>query len=177
LQQPEPLDGGEGEHCPRLVAGVPCQHRLSRCGNFYTFTDRGDGLLTVVPPSVPTAKIIQHLHKELPAALEEHNRAHPDSARIQLRVAVNVGPVVTDTMGVSGEAIIIAARLVEAPLFKEEMDKARAALGVIASTFIYESVLRHDSSLSGYSQVRVDVKESSTLAWVKLFGLAARSPY
>src|SRR5439155_17403 len=71
-----------------------------------------------------------------------------------------VGPVVTDTMGVSGEAIIIAARLVEAPLFKEAMSRARAALGVIASTFIYESVLRHDPSLGRYSQVQVDVKES-----------------
>jgi CRP-like cAMP-binding protein len=148
---------------------------LQELPHVWSWDDRGDGLLTVVPPSVPTARIIQHLHKELPAAIEEHNRAHPDSARIQLRVAVNVGPVVTDTMGVSGEAIIIAARLVEAPLFKEEIDRARAALGVIASTFIYESVLRHDPSLSGYSQVRVDVKESSTLAWVKLFGSVARS--
>ncbi|MGD0242215.1 MAG: hypothetical protein ABSB59_18065 [Streptosporangiaceae bacterium] len=56
------------------------------------------------------------------------------------------------------------------------MEKARAALGVIASTFIYESVLRHDPSLSGYAQIRVDVKESSTLAWAKLFGSVARSP-
>ena len=48
----------------------------------------------------------------------------------------------TDTMGVSGEAIIIAARLVEAPLLKEPA-KGTAILGVIASTFIYESVLRH----------------------------------
>jgi hypothetical protein len=130
----------------------------------------------VVPPSVPTARIIQHLHKELPAAIEEHNRAHPDAARIQLRVAINVGPVVTDTMGVSGEAIIIAARLVEAPVFKEAMDKAWAALGVIASTFIYESVLRHNPSLGEYSQVRVDVKESRTVAWIRLFGSEASSP-
>ena len=132
-------------------------------------------MLTVVPPSVPTARIIQHLHKELPAALEEHNRAHPGSARIQLRIAINVGPVVTDAVGVSGEAIIIAARLVEAPLFKAAMDGASAALGLIASTFIYESVLRHDPSLSGFSKVRVDVKESSMLGWVKLFG--SMEPY
>jgi CRP-like cAMP-binding protein len=150
---------------------------LQELPHVWSWDDRGDGLLTIVPPSVPTARIIQHLHKELPAALEEHNRVHPDSARIQLRVAVNVGPVVTDTMGVSGEAIIIASRLVEAPLFKEEMDRARAALGVIASTFIYESVLRHNPSLSGYSQVRVNVKESSMLAWMKLFGSVARSLY
>ena len=91
--------------------------------------DRGDGLLTVVSPSVPTAKVIQHLHQGLPAALDEHNRAHRDAARIQLRVAINVGPVVTDTMGVSGEAIIVTARLVEAPLFKEAMNKTSGQPG------------------------------------------------
>ena len=113
---------------------------------------------------------VGHLHKELPAALDEHNRAHRDSARIQLRVAINVGPVITDTMGVSGEAIIVTARLVEAPLFKEAMKKAQASLGVIASTFIYETVIRHDLGLTGYSQVQVNLKESSFLAWMKLFG-------
>ena len=35
--------------------------------------DRGDGLLTVVPPSVPTAEVIALLHKELPDALDRHN--------------------------------------------------------------------------------------------------------
>lgn len=136
----------------------------------WSWDDRGDGLLTIVPPSVPTAKVIGHLHKELPAALDEHNRAHRDSARIQLRVAINVGPVITDTMGVSGEAIIVTARLVEAPLFKEAMEKGQANLGIIASTFIYETVIRHDLGLTAYSQVQVDVKESSFAAWMKLFG-------
>jgi len=135
----------------------------------WSWDDRGDGLLTVVPPIVPTAKVIAHLHKELPAALEEHNRAHRDSARIQLRVAIHVGPVATDTLGASGEAIIVTARMVEAPLFKQAMDEARAGLGIISSTFIYESVIRHDLGLAGYSQVRVDVKEASMLAWMKLF--------
>lgn len=73
-------------------------------------------------------------------------------------------------MGVSGEAIIVTARMVEAPRFKEAMDKARAGLGVIASTFVYDHVIRHDLGAGGYSQVHVDVKESSLLAWMKLFG-------
>jgi hypothetical protein len=136
----------------------------------WSWDDRGDGLLTVVPPSVPTALVIRHLHKELPAALEEHNRAHRDPARIRLRVAVNVGPVVSDTMGVTGEAIIVTARLVEAPVFKEAMARAQAGLGIIASAFIYDNMIRHDLGLSGYSQVQADVKESSLQAWMKLFG-------
>ena len=143
----------------------------------WSWDDRGDGLLTVVPPSVPTSTVVGHLHKELPAALDEQNRAHRDSARIQLRIAINVGPVVTDAMGVSGEAIIVAARLVEAPAFKEAMKRAQASLGMIASTFIYETVIRHDLGLTGYSQVQVDVKESSFLAWMKLFGRPGESGY
>jgi class 3 adenylate cyclase len=102
----------------------------------WSWDDRGDGLLTVVLPSVPTAKVVTHLHRELPAALEEHNRVYPDSARIQLRVAINVGPVATDSMGVSGEAIIITARLVEAPVFKKAMSESGVSLGIVASTLI-----------------------------------------
>jgi hypothetical protein len=136
----------------------------------WSWDDRGDGLLTVVPPSVPTMLVIRHLHKQLPAALEQHNRAHQDPAQIRLRVAINVGPVVTDTMGVSGEAIIVAARLVEAPLFKEAMERSQAALGVITSAFIHDTVIRHDLDLAGYFPVQANVKETSLPAWMRLFG-------
>jgi class 3 adenylate cyclase len=92
-----------------------------------------DGLLTVVPPGIPTATVIQRLVRELPQALDRHNGTHRDTARIRLRVAVNVGPVTTDTMGVSGESIIIAARLLEAPAFKEALAQSPAHLGLIVS--------------------------------------------
>jgi Cyclic nucleotide-binding domain len=131
--------------------------------------DRGDGLLTVVLPSVPTARVVGHLHKELPAAIEEHNRVCPDSARIQLRVAINVGPVTSDRMGVSGVAIIVAARLVEALVFKDAMNESGASLGIIASPFVYNSVIRHGPYLEGYSKIPVQVKEFRAPAWMKLF--------
>ena len=135
----------------------------------WSWDDRGDGLLTVVSPGVPTAEVVAHLHKKLPAALEEHNRVYPDSARIQLRVAINVGPVASDIGGVSGEAIIVTARLVEAPVFKQAMSESGAALGITASPFIYESVIRHGPCLEGYSEIPVEVKETSTTAWMKFF--------
>jgi hypothetical protein len=72
-------------------------------------------------------------------------------------------------MGIAGEAIIKTARLVEAIPFKEAMKKTGASLGIIASTFIYENVIRHGPFLEGYSEIPVDVKESSTMAWMKLF--------
>jgi Cyclic nucleotide-binding domain len=134
--------------------------------------DRGDGLLTVIPPLVSTGLVLQRLLRELPAALEAHNRTHRAAARFRLRLAVNVGPVVSDTIGVSGEAIIVVARLVEAPGFKAAISQSRATFSVIASPFVYETVIRHAAEpgdVASYSPVRVEVKESRTTAWMKLF--------
>ena len=135
----------------------------------WSWDDRGDGILMVVPPSVPTANVIAQLVKELPCAVERHNSTHHASTRIQLRVAVSVGPVVSDTMGVSGDAIIASARLVDAPVFKEAIAHSTANLGVIASSFVYETAIKHGQDPMGYSQVQVEVKESSMPAWIKLF--------
>jgi hypothetical protein len=134
--------------------------------------DRGDGILTVVPPSIPTGKVIDRLLKVMLAALEQHNSVQHASARFRLRLAINVGPVASDTMGVSGEAIIVVARLIEAQDFKDALTTSAANLGLIASPFVYETVIRHGSDpsdVASYSQVRVEVKESDTSAWMKLF--------
>ena len=40
--------------------------------------DRGDGLLLIVPPDVPTAQVIERLVTVLPAMLKRHNRAYND---------------------------------------------------------------------------------------------------
>jgi CRP-like cAMP-binding protein len=138
--------------------------------------DRGDGMLTVVWPGIPTATVVDRLLKEMLPALGRHNSIHSDSARIQLRVAIDVGPVVSDIMGVSGETIITIARLVEAPRFKKAMDTSGASLGIMATTFIYETVIKHDPSLAGYCQVRVNVKKFNRVAWMRVFD-AAMSPH
>lgn len=137
---------------------------------------RGDGMLTVIWPGVPTATVIDRLLKELLPALACHNSTHPDPARFQLRAAISVGPLVSDTMGPSGEVITTIARLVDAPLFKAAMDTSGASLGVIATAFIYESVIKHDRSLTGYCQVRVNVKKFSELAWMRTFETSISPP-
>ena len=137
--------------------------------------DRGDGFLTVIPPNVSTARVMDQLLNELLAAVELYNSAQPEPARFQLRLAVNVGPVVSDAAGVSGEAIIVAARLVDAPHFKKAIEGSTASLGVIASPFVYETVIKHGRN-PGYRQVPVEVKESDTTAWMKLFGTQLPTP-
>jgi hypothetical protein len=141
--------------------------------------DRGDSFLTVIPPNSSTARVLDQLVKELPVALERHNSTQGESARFKLRLAVNVGPVVSHMDGVSGEAIIVAARLVEAPNFKRALAKSNAILGIIASPFVYETAVRHGSDpreVADYFQVPVEVKETNTTAWMKLFTAPDPSP-
>ena len=133
--------------------------------------DRGDGLLTVLPPSVSTPEGMTRLLKELPAAIEQHNRSQHASARFQLRLAINVGPVFGDAASVSGEAITVASRLLEAPYFKEAAVDSAASLGIVISPFVYETFIRPGPDLSevaSYIQVPVEVRGSSTIAWMKL---------
>ncbi|HEX4218316.1 MAG TPA: cyclic nucleotide-binding domain-containing protein, partial [Acidimicrobiales bacterium] len=75
--------------------------------------DQGDGLLIIAPPAIPTAALMERLHGELPRELRRHNRASDKPTRISLRVAANVGPVAHDTVGLTGEALIRASRLLD----------------------------------------------------------------
>jgi hypothetical protein len=151
------------------------QDLLDRLGEVCSCEDRGDGILLVIPPSIPTVTVMEHLHQELPLGLRKHNRTYGEHLQVQLRVAVNVGPVVSDQMGMSGEAIIRTARLLDAPPLKEGIAESRAALGIITSTFVYETAIRHSEGSidpGSYDPVQVSVKESSFSAWMSLIDAA-----
>ncbi len=130
--------------------------------------DRGDGALFIVPPSTPTAQVAERLTGRLAEILRPYNHAASQALRLQLRAAVDVGPVITDADGVTGDAIVRAARLLDAPAFKKQMSRAGADLGVITSEFVYDSVLRHDPA--GYRRIRVQVKEADLPAWIRVTG-------
>lgn len=139
--------------------------------------DRGDGVLVVIPPSTPTSLLINPLPGGLSAALTEYNSHATEAARMQLRVALHVGPVMSDREGVNGESIIIAARLLEAPVLKRELASESANVGLIVSEFVYEAVVKHSpdrACTDGYRHVRFRVKESRLGAWICLLGGADR---
>jgi class 3 adenylate cyclase len=133
--------------------------------------DRGDGHLIIAPPSIPTAEAITRLSTVLSRKLKRHNRIYSDSIRVQLRLAVDVGPVTEDATGVSGKAIIAASRMLDAPAFKEAIARNGAILGIIVSPFVYETAIRQVRGLSeaaGYTKILVEVKETRTSAWMHL---------
>jgi CRP-like cAMP-binding protein len=139
--------------------------------------DRGDGVLVIVPPGTPTSLLADPLPARLADSLAAHNSVADGPARIQLRVALHVGPVVSDPEGVSGESIIQAARILEAPVLKRELGQTGADLGIIVSSFVHETVIRHlPRSSRTYRRVRVKVKESSLVAWMSLAGPGRKLP-
>lgn len=190
VQWPRPL---AGENCTVLltdVVGFGARHRNDRdrqiirreglgmmqasLGALWEACiseDRGDGLLIVVPPGVTTTRITECVHRDLPARLRLHNRTYSEAARIRLRIAVNVGPVTGDPLGMTGDAIIRTARLVEAPVLKEAMAATGASLGIIVSTFVYETAIEQANELidaNEYKQVEVSNKEFQSPAWIRL---------
>lgn len=137
--------------------------------------DRGDGLLIIAPPHITTTAMMECINR-LPHELRRHNHTYGDTLKVQIRVAVDVGPVVSDSIGVSGKAIICAARLLEAPKLKETINAANASLGVIASNFVYSTAVRQikDSMApDSYCQIQLNVKEADTTAWMWLTGKVA----
>ena len=84
------------------------------------YEDRGDGTVIVVPPTIATVRVVDPLIPELASRLRQYNRRASDVVQIQLRVALHVGPVGRDAEGLNGEAIIVAARILEAPALKAQ---------------------------------------------------------
>ena len=87
------------------------------------WADRGDGIRLVIPPNIATRRVVECLINQLPRELKRHNRTYASTIGFQLRAAVTVGPVTSDDMGVDGPAFILAARLLEAPVLKQALDR------------------------------------------------------
>ncbi|GAA2071291.1 cyclic nucleotide-binding domain-containing protein [Actinomadura alba] len=127
--------------------------------------DRGDGVLIVIPPGISTNVVLDSLIPQFSAGMGRHNRQAGEAQRFQVRVAVHVGPVVADTLGVSGSALIQAARLLDSLELKRRLAAGGADLGLIVSASVYETVV---GPAADFERVRVSAKETSTTAWMRL---------
>lgn len=137
--------------------------------------DRGDGVLILARAAVPKARFTESLPDALAVALEEHNRECCAQERIRLRMALHAGEVSYDCHGVAGAAVNLAFRLVEARPLKAALASSPGVLAVIASSWLFEEVIKHSpaSHPDAYRPVQVAVKETSTVGWICLPGQPA----
>ena len=137
----------------------------------YHCEDRGDGILLIIPPRVPTSSIVDRILDNLATLLRRHNSTAVAETRIQMRVALDVGPVVSDAHGVDGLAIIHAARLLEAPALKRHLAETGADLGFITSPFVYGTIIQPNPGHvdpAVYQQLKCRVKRQALSAWMYL---------
>ncbi|MFG2003399.1 cyclic nucleotide-binding domain-containing protein [Spirillospora sp. NPDC048911] len=130
----------------------------------------GDELLLVAPPTVPTARVVEALGLLYSLLKDYHRRAKP-AVQIRLRASVDVGPLTTNEGGPAGDPLIHSTRLLDAGVLRRSMAETEALLGVLASTYVYESVIKNMDP-DGYRQVRAKVKETRLVAWMRLSGPA-----
>ncbi len=135
-----------------------------------TVEDRGDGKLILVPPGADDSKLADQLPSRLVAWLRRHNAVHAVEAAIQLRVALHAGRVYQDGHGSVGQAVNLAFRILEAPAAKSALRSSTGVLAMIASDDFYRDVIVHEPAADpdSYQQIPVTVKETSTVAWLRL---------
>ena len=143
------------------------------------YEDRGDGTVIVVPPTIATVRVVDPLIPELASRLRQYNRRASEVVQIQLRAALHVGPVGRDAEGLNGEAIIVAARILDAPVLKARLAADQADLMFAASDYVYDHVIRHcvgrvDSAT--FEHVDYQVKKTRVSAWIHLAGEAVSQP-
>lgn len=135
--------------------------------------DRGDGILVIVPPEIPTRAVADPLLVLLAAELRRHNGQAGEAVRIRLRTALHVGPVTGDAEGLNGDAIIHAARLLDAPPLREALETSDADLAFMTSGHVFDTVLKNDRGLLDpgmFTPVNFRVKESQIAAWMYVAG-------
>ncbi len=135
--------------------------------------DRGDGMLIVISPHVPTAALIDPLVDLLRAGIRSHNRLSCPSAAIGLRMAVHGGHVHYDPYGLAGDAIVHLFRLLDAAQLKDALAITGAELSLIVSSYVHDTVIRNGPGLidpASYHPVEVNTKQAHARAWVHIPG-------
>jgi hypothetical protein len=101
-----------------------------------------------------------------------YNRVHPLVEQIRLRMALHAGEVYYDEHGVTGAAINLAFRLLDAYPLKAALAESPGVLAIIVSSWFFDEVVRQSdvANPASYRPIRVAVKETNTVAWISVPG-------
>ncbi|TDV52207.1 hypothetical protein [Actinophytocola oryzae] len=132
--------------------------------------DRGDGALILLPPTISKSRVADELPARLVAGLHRYNVVHADEAKVKLRVGMHFGEIRRNDHGFVGHAVNHAFRILDAAEAKSALATSRGVLALIASRYFYEEVISQDAGAvpGAYRQIPVEVKKTSTAAWLRL---------
>jgi hypothetical protein len=146
-------------------SGIPWGHCLQQ--------DRGDGPLVIIPPGIPPHMIIEPFPARLSHLIRRYNRFAIPPARMQVRAALNIGPVYRDEHGYSGEDINLLCRMLDARPLRRLLTDTGTELALMVSAHMHDTiVLRHPSLADPalFRPVKTRVKWTRIDAWIYVPG-------
>jgi class 3 adenylate cyclase len=137
------------------------------------YHDRGDGALVIIPPGAPAQATIDPLPERLAGLIRRYNRIVREPARMQLRIAVNIGPVWRDDHGIAGEDVNLLCRMLNVQKLRQALAGSATELALIVSANVYQSLVRRHPSLvdpARFQPVTTKVKQTRIRAWIYVPG-------
>ncbi|HEX7303361.1 hypothetical protein [Lentzea sp.] len=134
--------------------------------------DRGDGLLVVVPATVPKTAVLGPVLTELMHRVA-NAPGNADGTGMEVRVAAHGGEIHRDVKGFAGSDVNLPFRLLDSRVLRDALAGSTARCVVMISDSLYESTVRHDyPGMAGrvYQPVEVRVKETTVRAWLHVPG-------
>lgn len=123
----------------------------------------GDGMLALIPAGVPKAVVA----REWSAALARGLRDGRFDGEVSLHVAMHAGEVHRDRHGSFGDAVTLALRLLDSAAMRGATTTERPGLSLIVSDWFFTSVIEPMGDAGAFQPVRVEVKETRALAWMR----------
>jgi hypothetical protein len=140
---------------------------------------RGDGELAVLPAGGNGLSLVADYPRELASRIAEINLSSR-SSRLRVRLAIHHGAVLPGRFGPVGPALITVARLVDAPVVRQQLHKrSDLHVGLIVSGTIYDEVIRSelcDLSPSAFRRVNTRAKGIAYIGYLYQRSLESSSP-
>ncbi len=140
--------------------------------------DRGDGAMILIPPDVCKNLLVDQLPDRIVAGLRRYNSDKTKAVQVQLRIALHFGEVHENENGVVSQAVNFAFRILDASAAKSALEESVELVAFIASDPFYQEVISQDPAADPayYTPIPVEVKNASTVAWLRLRGGLATAP-
>jgi hypothetical protein len=143
--------------------------------------DHGDGFFGAVAASVAKVTLASDFVRELQIAQRAYNNGRDPGSRLRLRMSLHHGDVIIDRAGAPGDAVVVAARLIEAPQVRGMLERYPDADLVLALSPEYfrdtAAERLRDLDPAKFREIEVSVGGKYTgTAWVTLPGHPANPP-
>jgi hypothetical protein len=137
-------------------------------------SDRGDGLLCVLPPELARRELLVRFFPNMELRLREHNKTHPRQREIRVRMVLSQGTSRVDPAPLTGRGIVstavnLASRLLDSEQLRDDLATAKErAVSLMVSHAYYTATLARENPLlaPAFRRVLVRAKDGVFEGWL-----------